>query len=190
MKKIISTILIVIILTSIFLSCSHSDRENRLARVDTLSMVLAKVDSMLKFDIQYDSIMLKYNELKINKEALSPILLKMNQKEKSDYLQYTSSEKQFKIIIAAYENYKNELEISRKQVTDLKNDFENRVIKKDKFEAYYASENKAVYLLFNSVKTDVYKTKKHFEKFNYFQPVIEELMIKKGLKKAAVVTEG
>lgn len=179
MKKIIPILTVIVLFAFICSGCGHSNREKRIARIDSLSTVLNEVDSMLTIGINYDSVFNKFNELKKNKEILSTYIPKLNEKEKSDYFQYISSEKHFKIIITAYDKYKRELDYSRKQLADLKGDVENKAIKKDKFEEFYNTESEAVYLLFNKVKTDAYKTQKHFEKDKIFLPLVEKLIEEK-----------
>lgn len=170
------SLIVIIALTSV--SCKHSNREQRLAKADSLSMALNRVDSMLNIEINYDSITSRFNELKKYQEVLSPYKLKFSQKEKSDYNQFMSSEKHYKTMINVFDKYKTELEYSKTQVNNLKNDFEKRVIKKEKFDMYYETENKAVYKLLNNVKSDLFKTNKHHEKNSIFKPVLDSLMIK------------
>lgn len=182
MKKIAFITLVFIILTQIF-SCKHTNREHNLAKVDSLMVVLEKADNMLKTEINYDSVTFMFNELKNIEEAISPVLIKLTQKEKSDYMQLMSSEKHFKNLIASFDKYNEELEYSKKQLQNLKFDFENRIIKKEKFNEYLETEKKAVYSLLNSLKTEVYKNKKHFERFYYFNPIVEKIIVDKKLNK-------
>ncbi len=176
MKKIISILAAIVFITIAFTACNHPNREKRIIKIDSLSMVLTKVDSMLTYQINYDDIVTRYNELKKTQEAMSPYFLKLTQKEKSDYDQYTSSEKHLKNLIASFENYKKELEYSKKQLNNLKEDLNNKAIKKDKFEEFYIIESKAVYNLLNVVKTEVYKTNKHIEKNNLFLPIVLQII--------------
>ncbi len=178
MKNIIYIFSLIVIIAFTSISCKQSNREQRLAKADSLSMALNRVDSMLNIEINYDSISSRFNELKKYQEVLSPYKLKFSQKEKSDYNQFMSSEKHYKTMITVFDKYKTELDYSRTQVNNLKNDFEKRIIKKDKFDEYYNTENKAVYKLLNNVKSDLFKTNKHLEKNIIFKPVLDSLIIK------------
>jgi hypothetical protein len=180
MKNLISILTAIVIFTIVFTACNHPNREKRINKIDSLSMVLTKVDSMLTYQINHDDILSRFNELKKNQEAMSPYFLKLTQKEKSDYDQYTSSEKHFKNLIASFENYKKELEYSNKQINDLREDVNNKAIKKDKFEEFYVIESKAVYNLLNVVKTEVYKTNKHIEKNNLYLPIVLQIIESKS----------
>lgn len=178
MRKLLYIFTVVAFFAFVSSSCKHSNREQRLAKVDTLSMALNKVDSMLNIGINYDSITSRFNELKKYQEVLSPYILKFSQKEKSDYNQFMSSEKYYKTMINVFDKYKTELEYSRTQVNNLKNDFDKKIIKKDKFDEYYNTENKAVYKLLNNVKSDMFKSNKHHEKNIIFKPILDSLTLK------------
>ncbi len=185
MNKLIKISGILLVFAILITACgNHSNREKRLASADSLIIVLDKVDSMLNNEFKYDSIMLRFNVIKETQEALGPFILKFSQKEKSDFNQFSGCEKQFKNSIASYESFKNELVYSKKQINDLKSDFKNKAIKKEKFDDFFSTESKAVYDLFNSVKAEIYKLNMNSEKFFYFSPIMDKLMIDKGIKKS------
>ncbi len=188
MKRIAPFIIVVSLIGMLFTtSCGHKKVKYRLAQIDTLTILLDKTELMLN-EINNDSITAMLKEVQQKNEAIYPVShTKLNMKERSDYFQFTSVEKQFKSYLNDHIKNLDELKLSRKQITDLKTDVENHAIKDKKFDEYYLTENTSVNTLFNMVKSSLYKLKQNTEKYNLFNPIITKLMNDKKIK---VETEG
>jgi hypothetical protein len=182
MKKIVLNLIFVV--TAILLvNCNFDKKHERIARLDSLQVMLDNTQKMLFNDVNYDSVMSFYNKLKINQEIIGPHIKKMNEKEKSDFFQLLSTEKQFKSFIGNYDGYKNELDYSKNQIDMLRKDVEEGNLSKEQFNEYYSSENKAIVSLFHSVKMEVYKTGKNIEKYKLFEPKVLSLVNQYNEKK-------
>lgn len=177
MKKFLSY-LVFLSTAFVLLNCNSGRKSERLSKIDTLQAMLDSTQIMLTETINYDSVLAYYNKLKINQDKIGSFFKKMNEKEKSDYFQFLSTEKQFKIFVASFEEYKNELDYSKNQISTLRKDVEGGNLTSNQFKEYFESENKAVVALFHSVKMDVYKTSRNVEKFLEFEPKVSSLISK------------
>lgn len=172
-----------LLIAIVLLNCNSGRKSERIAQLDSLHNFLDTVQTMLKNDINYDSVTTYYNKLKIYQEKIAPFLKKMDEKEKSDFFQLLSTEKQFKIFIGNYEGYKDELEYSKNQINTLRKDVEENNLNSKQFDEYYNAENKAIVILFHSVKMDTYKTLRNIEKFTEFESKVLMLIDKYQEKK-------
>jgi len=182
MKKIFTTSVFLLIAFMLF-NCNTKNKSEKLSQLNTLQNMLDSTQRMLTNDINYDSINAYYNRVKIAQEKIGIFVKVMKEKEKSDYFQLLSTEKQFKIFIGGYSGYIDELEYSKNQISSLRKDVEESNLNSKQFEEYYTSEKKAIVILFHSVKSDVYKTTKNGEKFNLFEPKVLMLINKYQEKK-------
>lgn len=163
-------------------SCNRTKTKQRLAQIDTLSILLDKTELMLN-EMNQDSITAMLKNTSLMNKAIAPYShTKLNMQERSDYFQLASIEKQFKNYLADRIKGIEELKYSRKQITDLKIDVEKHKIKDKKYDEYFQSENTSANNLFNMVKSSLYKVKQNIETYNTFKPVITKLMAEKKIK--------
>ncbi len=183
MKRIFSLVFILslfgMLLTT---SCNHTKTKQRLAQIDTLSILLDKTELMLN-ELNQDTIAAMLKNTSMMNKAITPFVhTKLNLKERSDYFQLAGIEKQFKNYQADHTKNLDELKYSRKQLADLKEDVDKHKIKDKKYDEYYQSENTSVNNLFNLVKSSLYKAKQNIERYNNFNPVITKMMADKKIK--------
>lgn len=170
MKKILLSL---IIISSIFTSCNSNKHQKEISALDSLQILLNEAEKQLtstdtakvrtiKAEMQknIDFITLNY------KDTFSMSLATML----SEYA--FPKKKVYRNFIGNYTKLMKDIEFTRTQLNNLKQDLENNKVPNDKVQQYFITEQNAVLTISQTIDQNVNTIEAYFLKFDTLQPKV------------------
>ena len=161
-------------------SCDNINIKKELKAIDSLNQVIGKADIKIK-DIDVEKVKKCQEEVIANLNIIEEYYQDTLPRELIKLLSdYNSIKKPLKRFLDNKEYYDKEIVYSKKQLQNLKQDIEKRLITKEQFQEYYSTEMKAVSDLERDINLYVNTAKTKIDWFNSTNPKIREVIEKNG----------
>jgi len=172
MKNLISISIILMFL--LLVSCNSNNGAKKISRIDSLSTILNQLKAKMKNE-ELSNYKLLYNTVRANNQFFKENLttLPNDTSFTNAFTMYGMIDKTFKRYFKNLEKYEEEIKLSEKQLTNLKNDVKNKLLTKEEFEKYFKEELAAIFKLENEIKTSESTTAQYKKEYNKIHIRIE-----------------
>lgn len=170
-KKVL--VIFTMVMISLFYGCKNEEKETSIKQIDSLLTVKSDLLNQIEAT-QFDSVKLFYSMITKDNEILKRKLfgLPSSEKLKKNLIDYGTIEKGFKKIPKRIQEFKKELEISEKQLNDLKSDLENDLLETEDFQTYYNEEKAIMDRISGEIGNILKVLNDHIRNFHELKPVI------------------
>jgi len=169
--------LFLVAIVSIFIStsCNTVNNAENVKKIDSLKVIIDKIDK-LNSQLDENTTTSIYDEVKNNLSFFVEHMkeLPQNQKHLKCFNNYTDLRRDCKNYFKN-NNLPQELEYSKRQLSDLEKDVTNNAITNEQFLKYYTSEYESNTGLLMKYRNHIEAQKRIIENFNKYKPVIQEM---------------
>ncbi|MFH2143854.1 MAG: hypothetical protein ABIJ97_15625 [Bacteroidota bacterium] len=163
-----------IMLAFLFVSCGNNEKKQNIQKID--SLITLATDLINQIDnIQMDSVnayysdIIEHNVVFKNKLNGLPESLEM----RNNLINYGTIEKGFKKIPNKLKEFKNELQLSEKQLNDLLSDIQNNLLSTEEFHAYFSDEKSILLKMQYEIVRIINVLDKQIQDFHKLKPVVD-----------------
>ncbi len=174
---------IILVCSMLLFSCSNEKRAKQISKIDSLYKVLDTVDIKLK-QINIDSVKNRYRLYKVTNDTVSKHFPEVRTDESWKYIcAFQNVRKPFKNMSLSYDFFRAELQLSKKQLEDLKHDVEKKLLKGKDFDKFFTDEYRSVNDLQAKIMNNVNQVNAQMKNFDTVQPYLMNLIREHKSKK-------
>lgn len=166
-------VVLTLAMLSVLYGCKNEEKETNIKQIDSLLTVKSDLLNQIE-TIDFDSVNLYYSLIMKDNEILKRKLfgLPSSEKMKKNLIDYGTIEKGFKKIPKRMQEFKKELEISEKQLNDLKSDVENDLLEAEDFQTYFNEEKAVLDRISGEINNILKVLNDQIRNFHELKPVI------------------